>query len=101
MAEPSAEAPAPAARPGSRRRDGSRVEEMPALCTARRKVPFRMSWRNVTCAARAEHRMPWSVSVRWRVAAALHGGGIEGQDGEAEVVSEGSLELPALELKGS
>jgi hypothetical protein len=38
MAEPSAEAPAPS--PGSRRRGGSRVEAMPALCTARRKNPF-------------------------------------------------------------
>jgi hypothetical protein len=28
-------------------------------------------------------------------------GGIEGQDGEAEAVSESSLELPALEFKGS
>jgi hypothetical protein len=33
--------------------------------------------------------------------ATLHGGGIEGQDGEAEAVSEGSLELPALEFEGS
>jgi hypothetical protein len=45
MAEPSAEAPAPAARPGTRRRGGSRVDAMPALCTARRKIAFRMSWR--------------------------------------------------------
>jgi hypothetical protein len=34
-------------------------------------------------------------------AAALHGGGIEGRDGEAEAVSEGSLELSALEFKSS
>jgi hypothetical protein len=71
MAEP-AEVPAPAARPGCRRRGGSRVEAMPARCTARRKIPFRMSWRSVKCAARAEHRMPWSVPVRWRVAPQPH-----------------------------
>jgi hypothetical protein len=34
-------------------------------------------------------------------AAVLHRGGIEGQDGEAEAVSEGSLELPTLEFEGS
>jgi hypothetical protein len=32
-------------------------------------------------------------------AAALPGGGMEGQDGEAEAVSEGCLELYALELE--
>jgi hypothetical protein len=35
MAKPSAEVPAQAARPGSRRRGGSRVEAMPARCTSR------------------------------------------------------------------
>jgi hypothetical protein len=40
-------------------------------------------------------------AVEGGCAAALHGGGTEGQDGEAEAVSEGSLELPALELEGS
>jgi hypothetical protein len=72
MAEPLAEVPAPAARPGSRRRGDSRVEAMPARCAARRKIPFRISWRRVKCAARAEHRMPWSVSVPWRAAPQPH-----------------------------
>jgi hypothetical protein len=30
---------------------------MPARCTARRKIPFRMSWSSVSCGARAEQRM--------------------------------------------
>jgi hypothetical protein len=42
------------------------------LCTARYKIPFRMSWRSKNCAARAEHRMPWSVSERCRVAPQPH-----------------------------
>jgi hypothetical protein len=67
MTEPSAEVPAPAATQGSRRRGGSRAESMHALCTARHKIPFRMAWRSVNCAARAEHRMPWLGSERCRV----------------------------------
>jgi hypothetical protein len=27
-----------------------------------RNIPFRISWRSVSCAARARHRMAWSVS---------------------------------------
>jgi hypothetical protein len=46
---------------------GSRAEAMPALCTAWRKNPFRMSWRILNCAARAEHCMPWLVYERCRV----------------------------------
>jgi hypothetical protein len=53
-------------------RGGSRVEAMPARCTTRSKIPFRMSLRSVNCVARAEHRMPWSVSVRWRVTTQPH-----------------------------
>jgi hypothetical protein len=98
MAEPLAEVPAPAVRQGSWRRGGSRAEAMPALCKARRNVPFRMSWRSVNCAAREEHRMPWSVSERCRVDP-QHGGDVEGLDGEAEAVLEGSLELSALESR--
>jgi hypothetical protein len=70
MGDPSAEVPAPAARPGGRRSAGLRVEAMPARCIARRKIPFRMSWHSVNCWARAEQRMAcmWSKSV-WRRAA--------------------------------
>jgi hypothetical protein len=50
IGDPSEEVPAPAARPGRRRRAGSRAEAMPARCTARCKTPFRMSWRSVSCA---------------------------------------------------
>jgi hypothetical protein len=49
----------------------------------------------------ASHAVVGVREVEGGSAAALHGGGIEGQDGEAEAVSEGSLELPALELEGS
>jgi hypothetical protein len=49
----------------------------------------------------ALHAMVGARAVEGGSAAALHGGGIEGQDGEAEAVSEGSLDLPALEFKGS
>jgi hypothetical protein len=46
---------APAARPGSQQRGGSRAEVLPALCTAWRNIPFRMSCCSVNCAARVEH----------------------------------------------
>jgi hypothetical protein len=49
----------------------------------------------------ASHAVVGVRAVEGGSAAALHGGGIAGQDGEAEAVSEGSLKLPALELKGS
>jgi hypothetical protein len=75
-----AEVPAPPARPGRRRRTGSRVEAMPDLCTTRRKIPFRMSWRNVICAATDGHRIPWSASVGRRVVPQSHctAGALEG-----------------------
>jgi hypothetical protein len=49
----------------------------------------------------ASHAVVGVRAVEVGSAATLHGGGIEGQDGEAEAVSESSLELPALEFKGS
>jgi hypothetical protein len=49
----------------------------------------------------ASHAVVGVHAVEGGSAASLHRGGIEGQDGEAEAVSESSLELPALELKGS
>jgi hypothetical protein len=52
----SAAVPAPAARPGRQRSAGSRVEAMPAQCTARRNISCRMSWHSVSCEARAEQR---------------------------------------------
>jgi hypothetical protein len=42
-------------------------EVMPAQCTTRRKITFRMSWRNVVCAARAGHHIPCSISASPRV----------------------------------
>lgn len=54
MAMPSAKVLAPAAMLGRPRRVGSRVEAMPARCTA---------WLKVVCAARVEHRMQWSVEA--------------------------------------
>jgi hypothetical protein len=46
-----------ASTPGKARRwrVASLVEAIPALCTTRRKIPFRMSWRNVVCAVRVGH----------------------------------------------
>jgi hypothetical protein len=72
VAEPSAAVPEPASRPGRRRRGGSRAEAIPARCTARRNVPLRMSWRSVSCAARARHRMAWSASACRSVAPQPH-----------------------------
>jgi hypothetical protein len=104
VAKLSAEVPAPSARPKSQRRAGLRAEAVPARCTARRKIPFRISWRSVVSAARAEHCMPWLASMRRRVAphphaAALHCGGVQGQHGEAKAVLEACLDLTALELE--
>jgi hypothetical protein len=69
---PEAEMPAPPVSPGRWLRVGSWVETMPALCTTRRKIPFRMSWCNVVCAARDGHRIPWSTSVGRRGAPQSH-----------------------------
>jgi hypothetical protein len=44
----------------------------------------------------ASHAVVGVRAVEGGSAAALHSGGVEGQDGEAEAVSEGSLKLPAL-----
>jgi hypothetical protein len=66
MSMPSAEVLPTAMRPGSRQRVGSRVKGMPAWCTARcksRQGYPSVSWRNVVCVARAEHRLPWSVEA--------------------------------------
>jgi hypothetical protein len=63
--------PEPVVRPGGVMEgwlDGRRN----ALCTAQRKIPFRMSWHNLTCAARARQRMPWLVSERRRAALQPH-----------------------------
>jgi hypothetical protein len=72
ITEPSGAVPELAERPGRRRRGGSRAQAMSALCMARHKIVFRMLWRNVTCAARAGHRMPWSASERRRAAQQPH-----------------------------
>jgi hypothetical protein len=51
---------------------------MLALCTARRKIPFRISSRSVVCTAnrliayKDGHRMPWSPSQGRRVAPQVH-----------------------------
>jgi hypothetical protein len=71
-AVPSLDEPAPCLRPESRQRAGSSDEVMPALCTTSRKITFRMSWRNVVCAARAGHHLPWSISVSRRIAPHPH-----------------------------
>jgi hypothetical protein len=92
VTEPSAEVPEPAARPGRRRRGGLRAEAIPARCTARRNIPFRMSWRRVSCAARARHRLARLVSERRSVAPEPHW--------EAEAVVEGGLYFPVLERQG-
>jgi hypothetical protein len=78
--EPSAAMPAPSARPGRRRTGSSRADAMSALCTTRRKIPFRISWRSVVWAARDGHRIPWSLSQRRRVAPQVHccAGALEG-----------------------
>jgi hypothetical protein len=78
--EPSAAMPAPSARLGRRQRGISRADAMPALCTARRKIHFRISWRSVACASRDGHRIPWSPSQRRRVAPQVHctAGALEG-----------------------
>jgi hypothetical protein len=49
----------------------------------------------------ASHAVVGVRVVEGGSAAALHSGGIQGQDGEAKAVSEGSLELLALEFMGS
>jgi hypothetical protein len=74
------EVPAPRASPGRRRRVGFWVEAMPTLCTTLCKIPFRMSWRNVVCAARDGHRIPWSTSVGRTDTPQLHcrAGALEG-----------------------
>jgi hypothetical protein len=51
---------------------GFQCRGMPAGCTAWRKISVRMSWYNLVCAARVEHRLPWSVSVQRRVALQPH-----------------------------
>jgi hypothetical protein len=98
----SAEVPAPAARLGSPRRGGSRVEAMPPRCTARRKK-FQdvMVQRDLCGEGGALHAVVGVHTVEGGSAAALHGGGNEGQDGEAEAVSEGSLERTTHKFKGS
>jgi hypothetical protein len=101
MAEPSAEAPALAARPGSQRRGGSRVEVMPVHSTAQDPFQDVMAQREMCGKGEASHAVVGVRAVEGGSAAALHGGGIEGPDGEAEAVSEGGLELPALEFQGS
>jgi hypothetical protein len=59
VAEPSAALLEPVSRPGRRQSGGSRAEVISARCTAWRNIPFRMSWRSVSCTARERHRMAW------------------------------------------
>jgi hypothetical protein len=103
MAEPSAEAPALAARPGSRRRGSSKGggDARPVRSTAQNPFLDIMAQREMCSKGGAWHAVVGVRVVEGSSAAALHGGGIEGQDGEADAVLEGSLKLPALELKGS
>jgi hypothetical protein len=98
----SAEVPAPAARPGRRRSAGSRVEATPAQCTARRKIPFRMSWRSALWGqGGTTHGMVEVGVAKGCPIAALHGGGVGGQHGQAKMVPEAGLDLSALELQSS
>jgi hypothetical protein len=65
--------------------------------------PFQdiMAQREMCGKGGASHAVVGVRAVECGSAATLHGGGIEMQHGEAEAVSESSLELPALEFKGS
>jgi hypothetical protein len=94
---PKVEVPAPLVSPERRWRAGSWVEAMPALCTTRRKIPFRMSWRNVVCAARDGHPMVNIGRPEGRAAVALHGRGVGGQ--HADAVAEAGEDFSALEFQ--
>jgi hypothetical protein len=89
----------PAIRPGSGRRDARGQSRCKAQC----KIPFRMSWRSMSCVVRAGHRMPWSVTsaAKGAPATALHGGGVGGQHGKAEAVAGACMDLSTLELRCS
>jgi hypothetical protein len=99
MLAPEAEMPAPPASPGRRLRVGFWVEAMPALCSTRRKIPFRMSWRKVVCAARVGHRIPWSTSEGQRGAPQSHGRGVGGQHADAKAMAEVGADFSALEFQ--
>jgi hypothetical protein len=79
---------------------GSRVEVMPARCTARHKIPFSMSWRSVSQGG-TTHGMVEVGMAKGCPTAALHGGGVGGQHGQAKTVPEAGLDLSALELQSS
>jgi hypothetical protein len=98
--DPSAEVPAPAARPGRRRRADSRAEAILAQCTAWHKIPFRMSWHSVRPFGLGQ-RMAWSKSVWLRDAPLLRctTGALRGQHDQAETVLEAGLDLSALKLE--
>jgi hypothetical protein len=82
---------------------------MPALCTTRRKIPFRMSWRNVHLPiprgmgsdGRAPHSAVSLGGAKGGAEVALHGGVVGGQlaDAEAVVEADRGADSPDLEFK--
>lgn len=79
---------------------GLREEVMPTLCTTGRKIPFRMSWRNMVHAAGNAHSIPWSESVEGGPAGALDGGDVGWQHSESEAVAEGGPDFPSHDCSG-
>jgi hypothetical protein len=73
----------------------------PVHSTAQNPFQHIMVQREMCGKGGASHAVVGVRVVEGGSAAALHGGGIQGQDGETKAVSKGSLELLALEFKGS
>jgi hypothetical protein len=76
-------------------------DDRPVHSTAQNPFQDIMVQREMCGKGRASQAVVGVRAVEGGSAATLHGGGIEGQDGEDEAVSESSLELLALEFKGS
>jgi hypothetical protein len=68
----------------------------PVHSTAQNPFQDIMAQREMCSKGGASHAVVGVRAVEGGSADALHGGGIEGQDGEAEAMLDGSLELPAL-----
>jgi hypothetical protein len=96
---PEAEMPAPPASPGRRRRAGSWVEVMPALCTTR-QYPFQdvMAQRGMCSKGRAPHPMVDIGRAEGRATVALHGRGVGGQHADAKTVAEAGAPPPYCPL---
>jgi hypothetical protein len=73
----------------------------PVHSTAQNPFQDIMAQREMRGKGGASHTVVGVRVVEGGSAAALHSGGVEGQDGEDEAVSEHSLELLALEFEGS